>query len=56
MSDKHLPSLEDTSFEGLKQNENNPDYHFAGIGKMIEIGKGVSDAIRHIGDDLPERI
>lgn len=95
MSDKHLPSLGGTSFEGLKQTNthgaeywsardlqpllgysqwrrfeqaieraitsckqsgNNPDYHFAGVGKMIELGKGVRDAIKRIGGDLTERL
>ena len=39
MSDKHLVSMGSKSFEGLKK-INASLYHFAGVGKMIDIGKG----------------
>lgn len=36
MSDKQLPALSGKSFE----NKIRPDCHFAGAGKMIELGNG----------------
>ncbi|MDP2279455.1 MAG: hypothetical protein Q8K51_14660 [Nitrospirota bacterium] len=38
MSDKNLVPMGSKSFEDLKK-VNEPSYHFAGVGKMIESGK-----------------
>lgn len=44
------------AISSCEQSGNRPDHHFAGAGKMVEVGKEVRDAIKRIGGDLPETI
>ena len=44
MPDKHLVSMGSKSFEDLKK-VNDSLYHFAGVGKMIAIGKSAEEEL-----------
>ena len=44
------------AIESCKQSGNNPDHHFAGARKQIQLGKEVRAAITKIGVALPENI
>src|ERR1035437_5145252 len=37
---RRIEQATERAITSCRQSENNPDYHFAGAGKMIEVGKG----------------